>query len=136
MKTKLFAIIFSFILIFSLCSTASATQYIFDENGVVIGEIEETEAATSGYVFDENGVVIAEPVETTAMFVFDENGVVIQDNTAKDDYYEFLEEYYQNFPVTESEDNDGVIIALAATAAVFAISTVILAVLLWRKSKK
>ncbi len=87
-------------------------------------------------MFDENGVVIAEPVETTAMFVFDENGVVIQDNTAKDDYYEFLEEYYQNFPVTESEDNDGVIIALAATAAVFAISTVILAVLLWRKSKK
>ncbi len=136
LKTKLLAIIFSLILIFALCSSASATQYIFDENGVVIGEIEETEATASGYVFDENGVVIAEPVETTAMFVFDENGVVIQDNTADIEYDEVLGEYYQSYPATETVYNTEVIIALAVTAAVFAISTVVLAVLLWRKHRK
>lgn len=136
LKTKLFAIIFSLILIFALCSTASATQYIFDENGVFIGEIEETEAAASGYVFDENGVVIAEPEETTAMFVFDENGVVIQDNSAEIEYDDVLGEYYQSYPVTESVNNDGLIIALAAAAAVFAVATVVLAVLLCRKRKK
>ncbi len=136
LKTKLLAMIFSLILIFALCSTASATQYIFDENGVVIGEIEETEATTSGYVFDENGVVIAEPVETTAMFVFDENGVVIQDNTAEIEYDDVLGEYYQSYPVTETVYSTGVIIALAVTAAVFAVSTVVLAILLMRKRKK
>ena len=51
-------LIVSAVLIIASAHCAFATQYVFDENGVVIAEIEDT---TSCYVFDENGVVIAEP---------------------------------------------------------------------------
>lgn len=57
LKASLLLII-SAVLIIASAQCAFATEYVFDENGVVIAEIEDT---TSGYVFDENGVVIAEP---------------------------------------------------------------------------
>ncbi len=64
MKIKtILLLIMSALLIISSFPSAFATEYVFDENGVVIAEIENT---TSGYVFDENGVVIAEPEENTS----------------------------------------------------------------------
>lgn len=51
-------LIISAVLIIASAQCAFASEFVFDENGVVIAEIEDT---TSGYVFDENGVVIAEP---------------------------------------------------------------------------